>query len=511
MPRVRRLRPSLGNRYSDKKLKRPRARIANITAAVVVALAILSLSRASSFTSQYNFLSEHPPANRSRTRPHLSSTPSNSTMSEEKRSKQKPFRNPSNSHGTLSMPNVQRVPNPSLLTNANYTPIISSDGTILLANAKEFTITETTQTRQHNLSGFDHLAGTHEANIAFFCQISDNNIPFLPRLLSTLWHPKNIYLIHFDIKIPLHKTSSFRESIRKIAKFSNVHFMVPEQITYMGVSMLLNTLSSIEQLLSISKEWDYFINISGSDYPLVHVSHMRLILGQPQVLDKNRTFLQIATSKKFWGQMKRSRFDYVSFDTALGMEKNAPHELVRTYRTHPLKNRTGVEFVQAEAWNILHRSFGAFCIQSSFARKLLLLLSNMQDPEEHFFPMAAWNDPYFNSTLSHNALRAIFWHSQNGTASGQHPFYVDDMVHDVHSSYWTHWIESSKSFFMRKFRDPSSHVLDDIDKLKSGIHVDANMTRVRRSLTICRQYVNCLSNRDALSNKVTWHPPCKYS
>lgn len=348
--------------------------------------------------------------------------------------------------------------------------------------------------------------GKRDANIVFFFQISAANIALLPRLLVVMWHPNNLYIVHLDKKIPSDKYDRLAAAVANNAKFSNIHLLEREPITYKGVSMLLNTLSAMEYALSLRQPWDFFINLSGSDYPLVNVGTMRRLLGHPQVLDRNVTFLQLSINKEFWQTMRKYRFNYIFYDTALGM-KHTEHELKNTWMPHPVADDIGIDFVHAEAWIIAHRSFAAFSVRSAFARKLLILLSGMQDPEEHFFAMLAWNNKVFNDTLAHHAFRDIVW-DFNGKMSGQHPYHVDEQSDDGSFPFWENHISRSRYFFARKFRNSTGPLLDRIDRLMSGTSSIADFSSVSKYVESVRSFVLCIVDKSSHSNKIRSYNVC---
>lgn len=348
--------------------------------------------------------------------------------------------------------------------------------------------------------------GKHDANIVFFFQICAANIALLPRLLVVMWHPNNLYIVHLDKKIPDDKYDKLVATVAHNPKFTNVHLLEREPITYKGVSMLLNTLSAMEYALNLRQPWDFFINLSGSDYPLVNVGTMRRLLGHPQVLDRNVSFLQVSVNKEFWQTMRKYRFNYLFYDTALGMA-DTEHELKKTWIPHPVADDIGVDFVHAEAWIIAHRSFASFSVRSSFARKLLILLSGMQDPEEHFFAMLAWNNKVFNNTLAHHAFRDIVW-DFNGKMSGQHPYNVDETSDDGSFPFWKAHISRSRYFFARKFRNSSSLMLDRIDRLMSGTSSVADYTSVSKYVEAVRSFVLCVVDNSPYSDKIRSYNVC---
>lgn len=343
--------------------------------------------------------------------------------------------------------------------------------------------------RSDQFGSYTDMQDSH-ANIAFFLQVASSTVLMVPRLLEKLWHEDNLIVVHLDSKIPDYQVTQLRSAYGNNQKYSNVFFMERESVTYMGISMLLNTLSAMEFLLQSGRSWDYFINLSGSDYPLVSVRDMRLLLGQPRVLRQKVTFMQLAPSKSFWTELKRSRFDLQFYDTAVGFTTDATHSLLHTNKKHPLRERVGIEFVQAEAWIIAHRSYVEKACRGNFGRKLLVLLSTMKDPEEHFFPMLAWNQHALNKTLAHHSLRAVFWHHQ-GRRSGQHPFVVDYQGTDGRYTFWEPMLRNAPAFFARKFTAPNSSLMDLIDKFRSGAHPEPDVESVKKSFATVRFMTQC--------------------
>lgn len=396
------------------------------------------------------------------------------------------------------------------LTESIYNAdLVAADGTRFNVDFAEsrFVVSPSGEKQDLKIVGMYNERGSRDASIAFFMQISEANLLLLPRLLVVMWHPGNVYVLHLDTKIPEAKVESVTSAIRANPKFTNVHFLPQEPITYKGVSMLLNTLSAMEYLLKEHPHWDYFVNLSGSDYPLVNVGSMRSILGQENVLGKNISFVQLATDKSFWQKMKQSRFDFMFYDTSLGLKKEMNHELIHTWVPHPIINDVSVEFVQAEAWIVAHRTFAEYAARSSFSRRLLLLLSTMQDPEEHFFGMLAWNTPQFNRTLAHHAFRGIYWEF-NGTMSGQHPYYVDKQQEDGTFPFYQSKILNSRCFFARKFKDPTSALLDTIDRSMSGTHLQADIPAVSKSLLHVRRFVSCIADVGQIKDRIRAYDSC---
>lgn len=95
----------------------------------------------------------------------------------------------------------------------------------------------------------------------------------LKRTLASLYHPLNQYVVHLDRESSPKERVDLANHVRSnpiFAEVGNVHMIAKaNMITYKGPTMVSNTLHAAAILLRKSKEWDWFINLSASDYPLV--------------------------------------------------------------------------------------------------------------------------------------------------------------------------------------------------------------------------------------------------
>lgn len=93
------------------------------------------------------------------------------------------------------------------------------------------------------------------------------------RLLQAVYHPRNYYLLHLDLdasdaeRLELAKYAT-SESV--IKEFGNVMVIgKADLLTYKGPTMIASTLHAIAILLKQANDWDWFVNLSASDYPLM--------------------------------------------------------------------------------------------------------------------------------------------------------------------------------------------------------------------------------------------------
>ncbi|KAE8677302.1 Core-2/I-branching beta-1,6-N-acetylglucosaminyltransferase family protein isoform 2 [Hibiscus syriacus] len=101
---------------------------------------------------------------------------------------------------------------------------------------------------------------------------SKGDLEKLWRTLHILYHPRNQYVVYLDVEAPTEERSTLAARINNHTMFSKVGnvYMITKanMVTYRGLTMVANTLHAGAIHLNRSKDWDWFINLSASDYPL---------------------------------------------------------------------------------------------------------------------------------------------------------------------------------------------------------------------------------------------------
>ena len=115
-------------------------------------------------------------------------------------------------------------------------------------------------------------SGPNIPRFAYLISGSKGDLESLWRTLFALYHPRNQYVVHLDLESPLEERLELASRIEKqplFAKVGNV-FMIKKAnlVTYRGPTMLATTLHAMAILLRTC-QWDWFINLSASDYPLM--------------------------------------------------------------------------------------------------------------------------------------------------------------------------------------------------------------------------------------------------
>lgn len=108
---------------------------------------------------------------------------------------------------------------------------------------------------------------------AYLVSGSKGDLNKLWRTLQALYHPWNYYILHLDLESPPEERIELASRVENDPVFTaigNVYIISKaNMVTYRGPTMVSNTLHACAILLKKNKDWDWFINLSASDYPLV--------------------------------------------------------------------------------------------------------------------------------------------------------------------------------------------------------------------------------------------------
>lgn len=95
----------------------------------------------------------------------------------------------------------------------------------------------------------------------------------LLRLLHAVYHPRNLYLLHLDGAAPKDERERLAVAAWNVPAFRsarNVHVVgKPDFANPRGSSALSATLHGAAILLRIGANWDWFVTLDASEYPLV--------------------------------------------------------------------------------------------------------------------------------------------------------------------------------------------------------------------------------------------------
>ncbi|KAJ1691273.1 hypothetical protein LUZ63_015428 [Rhynchospora breviuscula] len=269
----------------------------------------------------------------------------------------------------------------------------------------------------------------------------------LRRTLRALYHPANTYVVHLDLEAPAKERLELAEAVRAdpvYARFGNVRVVTRANlVTYRGPTMVANTLHAAAILLKEGGDWDWFINLSSSDYPLVSQDDLLHVLSS---LPRQMNFIE-HTSDIGWKEFQRAK--PVIIDPGLYSLQKSDVFWITEKRSVP----TAFKLFTGSAWMMLTHQFIEFCIWGwdNLPRTVLMYYANFLSSPEGYFHTVICNSPEFRNTTVNHDLHFISWDNP----PKQHPHFltVEDFSKMV----------DSNAPFARKFprEDP---VLDKIDK-----------------------------------------------
>ncbi|KAL2330039.1 hypothetical protein Fmac_017620 [Flemingia macrophylla] len=317
--------------------------------------------------------------------------------------------------------------------------------------------------------------------LAYLISGSKGHAAALLRTLSALYHPRNRYLLHLDRESsPAERRLLHRHLTRHptFRKFRNVRLITKANlVTYRGPTMVANTLHAAAIALTRHDDWDWFINLSASDYPLLtqdgnpfftrslthlhthtfsfltQLSMLSLSLSL-SILDLLHAFSHLPRHLNFidhtsdigWKDQQRAR--PIIIDPGLYMTNKQDVFWITQRRSRP----TAFKLFTGSAWMVLSRSFIDYCIWGwdNLPRTALMYYTNFISSPEGYFHTVICNAQEFKNTTVNSDLHFISWDNP----PKQHPHYLslEDMKRMV----------DSNAPFARKFHEDDP-VLDKID------------------------------------------------
>lgn len=257
------------------------------------------------------------------------------------------------------------------------------------------------------------------------------------RMFTAIYDSENIYLIYIDKKA----SAEISKDIKSFLKpYSNVYIIIGENVTWGGYSMVQAELDGMNFLLRKNQNWNYFINLSGQDYPLKSQKIIR------QFLTKNngKSYLKINDQKKIRPEtMNRLENHFEEIGDKIS--------IVSTNRQY-LKNV--IPYIGGQ-WMILTRNCCEFICNSNEVKKFEDYYINTLIPDESFFQTVLMNTSY-EGILINDDKRAIIWIPDGIIKLRPKTFTKDDY----------HFLQLGENMFARKFDDNVDGTI--INQIKSN-------------------------------------------
>ncbi|MFF2909921.1 beta-1,6-N-acetylglucosaminyltransferase [Paenibacillus sp. NPDC057934] len=272
--------------------------------------------------------------------------------------------------------------------------------------------------------------------IAYFI-LAHQKPTMLQRLLSAIYDPNNLYLIHVDLK-----AKDLIEFAHQISKnYDNIRIMPSRHITYASWSMVQVELDAIKELLYWSSDWTHFINLSGQDMPLVNQDKVKNFLKENP--NKNFINLEIASESD-----RRIHFNGYFIEDCGYLKRLGERNPFESYFD------SGIKAYRGSQWKMITREFAEYVIASSLSFEMQDYFKFVLIPDETFFPTLIMNSNEFVGTVVNNNLRYIVYERKETGFSSAAELTMKDIIS----------IYSSDVLFARKFDDAiDSSVIDLIE------------------------------------------------
>lgn len=210
------------------------------------------------------------------------------------------------------------------------------------------------------------------------------------RLFKAIYAPKNHYIVHVDKRAGKALLKEIRDFL---SDFSNTHLLKSQSVVWGGYSMVEAELRGMKKLLKLSSKWNFFINLSGQDFPL-----------KPQSIIDN--FLKINLGR-----------DFIKTENQAQERPNTMNR-IKNYFVETENGFTGTPFKRpylkdvtpyiGGQWKILSRGACEFICTSRKVARFKSYYKHTLIPDESFFQTVLMNAGYTKTPVNDDK-RAIIW------------------------------------------------------------------------------------------------------
>ena len=230
------------------------------------------------------------------------------------------------------------------------------------------------------------------ARIFYLLQLHGRAVQQILRLFKAIYHPTHFYYLHVDANFDyLHNSLLPLED-----KFDNVQLARNRYRTMWGGASLLDMVMGVmgEALWAIKWEWDYFINLSGADFPIKTNDEITQLLGA----NLGENFVKPSNGDPEVFIAKQGiNFTFLQCDNHM-------------WKLGPRHIPEGIVINGGSDWVTLHRDFIEYVLTTDdvLIRELKHFYKYTLLPVESFFHTVLRNSIYCNTFVKQN-LRIVNW------------------------------------------------------------------------------------------------------
>lgn len=257
------------------------------------------------------------------------------------------------------------------------------------------------------------------------------------KLFKAIYDSTNFYLIHIDKKA----NPEIGEDIKTFLKqYPNVHILDNENVIWGGYSMVQTELDGMKYLLSMNAKWDYFINLSGQDYPLKSQKIIKEFLSK----NNGKSYIKIDDQKKIRPETMNRIENY--------FEEIEDRISDKTHKRGYMKDV--IPYIGGQ-WMILTRNCCEFINNSLEVKRFEDYYLNTLIADESFFQTVLMNTS-FKGTLINDDKRAIIWIPDGNIKLRPKTFTKNDLA----------FLQKGDHLFARKFDDNVDNTIIEYIKIQ---------------------------------------------
>lgn len=210
------------------------------------------------------------------------------------------------------------------------------------------------------------------------------------RMFKSIYDPANHYLIHVDKNSGPELEADIRRFLRG---FPNSAILKGHRALWGGYSLVDAELRGMAQLLEMGADWEFFINLSGQDYPLKSQDEIIEFLQR----NRGKEFIKVLDQRKARPETMARIGRYV-----IEFEKR----IVRT--PFPRAFLSGVSPYIGNQWMIVSRRFCEFVCHDPRTERYKAFYRNSFIADEGFFQTVMMNTTSHGEIVSDD-MRMIDW------------------------------------------------------------------------------------------------------
>lgn len=252
------------------------------------------------------------------------------------------------------------------------------------------------------------------------------------RLFRAIHDPDNHYLIHVDKNSGPALEADIREFL---SAYPNAAVLESKKALWGGYSLVDAELRGMEKLLEMGKDWSFFINLSGQDFPLMTQKLIRAFLAQ----NRGREFIRV---------LDQARMRPDTMGRVLKHVVELKGRIVDTLATRLFLD--GATPYIGTQWKIVSRTFCDFVCHDPSVERYKAFYRNTFIADEGFFQTVMMNTSTHGEVINDDK-RMIDWIPDGDIKLRPRTFRAADAVH----------LTTGQDLFARKFdATEDSEILD---------------------------------------------------